>query len=842
MAVHPANDTGQSPAVPRDWLLALDEIEGVDLPRVGGKAYRLAVLKQRGLNVPPGLVLTTRFFEAHLKYTKLTPLWAGSPDVAVTAEALSWLADALKTRPLARPLAAALDARLNELFGSGAGSFAVRSSVIDEDQRDHSFAGIHLTELGVPRGAMPIAISRCWASALSGAAIEYRQVHGMSIQTIQIALLIQPMLSPECSGVGFTLNPLTGARTELVIEATPGLGSVLVSGEIQPHLFRLANQPPDYPLLQEQPGAKTVTLAAVDLAQLAQRLNQVEALMGEPQDIEWAKQGSEFSILQTRPVVAARPAAPPVDRVWSRANYPDYLPELPTPYFGSMLERAQPQLLQAFTDIGFDASQLGPYERLIFGRPYLNLTLLKRLASRMGLNPERLFQSIGYAQASAGVRAGGINWRNVWQSRRIYHRVYRQTQSLERNFQQVRLQVTEIAAKLAVVPANPSPDILLYQLRQQEELYALINRFNLSVEMGVTFVAGIIGAITGQSAAGVIALAAPRVSNEFRRSLAELGQLAQKNDKLQAYLLDPAQDFADYAAQLAGFPEFWAQFRVVCARLAEHALFAADPGCPRFSEEPQLLLKVIWPFVAPIVGKNAVKNDVVTPPEWKNQLIGPLLHTLDALLAMQSQLDAVRTIAMSACRRWALAVAQIWAAENWLPQPQDVFWLTFDEIERLLVGGAATAVTLPATVQARKDTHNLYASTSIPFNVTEAELMLLQLGESLPAGSLPEVIVGLPVSPGQARGRVVVITQPNQLPPLSHDTILVLPSTGPNWLPLLHLAVGLIVETGGLLSHGSVIAREYGIPAVANIPQATHRFKTGDRVLVDGSTGVIQPL
>ena len=209
---------------PQAWLRTLDNIDGTDFSLVGGKAFRLALLRQNGLNVPPGLVLTTEFFEAQIKYAKLTPLWMGSPDVAVTTESLTWLSDSLKTKPIAKHLVDALHHQLDTVFDKTIDSFAVRSSAIDEDQRNHSFAGIHLTELGVPRSVLPIAITRCWASALGDVALKYRQVNGMSIQGIRMAVLIQPMLNPTCSGVGFTINPLTGNSEELIVEADVGAG------------------------------------------------------------------------------------------------------------------------------------------------------------------------------------------------------------------------------------------------------------------------------------------------------------------------------------------------------------------------------------------------------------------------------------------------------------------------------------------------------------------------------------------------------------------------------------------------------------------------------------------
>jgi len=152
-------------------LRTLDQIQGGDLPLVGGKAFRLATLKQHQFNVPPGLVLTTAFFQSQLQHCQLLPLWTGSPDVAVTTASLEWLASTLKTRPLAPDLLAIFKNELAAVFGPDLDQFAVRSSAVDEDQRDHTFAGVHLTELGVPPSALPIAITRCWASALSGPAL-----------------------------------------------------------------------------------------------------------------------------------------------------------------------------------------------------------------------------------------------------------------------------------------------------------------------------------------------------------------------------------------------------------------------------------------------------------------------------------------------------------------------------------------------------------------------------------------------------------------------------------------------------------------------------------------------
>jgi pyruvate,water dikinase len=130
----------------------------------------------------------------------------------------------------------------------------------------------------------------------------------------------------------------------------------------------------------------------------------------------------------------------------------------------------------------------------------------------------------------------------------------------------------------------------------------------------------------------------------------------------------------------------------------------------------------------------------------------------------------------------------------------------------------------------------------MPYSLHESQIPAIQLGVGLLAEATSDVLVGLPISPGQMRGTVLVLHHPDEFEQIADDIILVTPSTDPAWLPLLHLASGLIVEMGGLLSHGSVIAREYGLPAVANIANATQIFQTGDNVLVDGSTGIVQIL
>jgi pyruvate,water dikinase len=856
----------------RVTLCRLDEIEGTDLPLVGGKAFRLALLKQQGFNVPPGLVLTTHFFEAQIQAAKLVPLWAGSPDIAVTAEALSWLADALKTKPLSKTLMKTLSAQLDGVFGPDADSFAVRSSVIDEDHRDHTFAGVHLTELGVPRSAIPIAVTRCWASALSEPAIQYRQHHGMSIQGIRIAVLIQPMLSPQSSGVGFTINPISGARDELVVEAMWGLSSRLVSGEVQPYFYRLAAQAPDYPLIEQRAGdisppsdqagaAEEGPLSTQARVELAEQLERIQALLGEAQDVEWAWQDGRFFILQSRPVAVLAEPPPLLDQEWTRAHYAEFLPELPSPFFGSLLEGAQNRLLDCFKELGLELDRLGPYEKLILGRPYLNVSLIKRIMAQVGLTSYPFLQMLGYSRNSTSIppKIFSLDWKTAWQARRVYWRVFQQMRRSQAELNRIQKLVDETQTLLAEVePAGAAG--WLKQLRQQENWYTQLAVAKLRLSLGLIALTGLgaqlLAPVSQAPMTTLGALASQGLhlaKDELNQALIILSQAAAGDPPSRAALLNAPADFA-LEGQNAAFPaEFQRGFGDLLAKYGQRAVYEADPGWPRYNDEPAVLLQIIQQYVKsePWTKPAEPTPPLVDPPKginrlfpWRYQGINLIVAWLRRLLGLRDELNNLQAQAAAACRQWGLGLGHKWFSQGWLEQPEDIFWLTVAEIERVFRVEAGVAATLSATVIARKETYQTYAQTQLPFTLKDSQLALIQLGVGFlaEAALATEATVGLPISPGQARGTVVVVRHPDEFEKIADEIILVMPSTDPAWLPLLHLAAGLIVETGGLLSHGSVIAREYGLPAVANIPQATQRFHTGDKVLVDGSTGVVQLL
>lgn len=859
------------------WFRRLDDIEGGDLACVGRKAFRLATLRRHGLPVPPGLVITARFFEEQIKQLAYTPLWAGSPDVAVTENALLFLADTLKTKPLARPLAREFQAQLDRSFPAAVEHFAVRSSAIDEDRQSHSFAGIHLTELAVPRSALTVSLTRCWASALSEPALHYRREHGLPIQAIKIAVLIQPMLRPASAGVGFTLNPATGARDELLIEANWNGGGAVVSGRVKPYQYRLAKRPPYYPILGREAGSEpgpaggpADPLSEPQLRQMAEQMEQIEALMGQPQDVEWIWEGDRFFVVQTRPAQAMpRVDLPAIDVEWTRGNYRESLPELPSPLFVSLLERTQNRALTFFSQMGLDPYGVGPFIKSVYGRPCLNLTMLKRVTGQIGLLPRGVLQAFGYARPEGQPQeAIAIDWETMWTARRALARLIRAGLQAEKPVKEFEAAVAALPQTLPPFRLETSPAELLAQFRERERIYGDLLHVTLILVGGIAglgaLAARLIEPLTESAADLVNTLAAlgttPLVTRQ-NRMLLQLGQAARLEPRVGAYFAENNGDFANYRQALAG-TEFLHLFETMLANEGDRALYEADMGWPRFSDDPTPLLRIIRRY--------ATADSLASPPEaerrqtesikrtwrdlskqttgldrilpWRQALALPLIHRLSRLLILRERLRTAQARAMAGIRRWDLNLARHWVKVGWLDRPEDYFWLTMEEIERAILAETEAGITLRPLVNARQATYAVNETIRVPNVLHESDIP--DLSQASPAATEPlaGVLTGLPISPGQVQGRVIVLRRPEDLPQLAEDTILVTPSTDPIWFPLFPLAKGLIVEMGGLLSHGSIIAREYGLTAVANIPDAMNRLRTGDRVLVDGSTGVVQIL
>jgi phosphohistidine swiveling domain-containing protein len=855
-----------------NWLLTLDEINVDDLNLVGGKALTLAALKRNHLETPPGLVITSAFFEAQIKHYAYIPIWAGSPDVAVTETSLEFLADFLKTTPLAHKLDVAFKAKLKQVFPSEVQSFAVRSSAIDEDLSEHSFAGAYLTELGVPRDLLTVSLTRCWASALSGRSIQYRLKRGMSIQRIKIAVLIQPLLRPDTAGVGFTLNPVTGARDELVIEASSGLGDKVVNSTINPYRYHLVRQSANYSILKKIPS-DTVNLtreplSTKQLIKLAKTLEQVEAMLGTPQDVEWAYQDGTLYILQTRPITTILETQSGFfDSEWTRANHPEILPEIPSPLFISLMKRTQDRGLVFFTQIGLDVLGLGPYLKDIYGRPYLNLSIVKRVLTQLGFNPISLLAMIGYVEAEPkAANPFRVDWGAVWRARKPFLKLFAKIFQMGKTVKTYRETVRHIIKQLQ--EPSTSPGDALRQFKLREQVYGELIGTGLVLVSALTgsmiTIAKIISPLVTSSGTLISSLGKIDVNSVaayHNLMLLTLGQEAVKEKRVFEYLTRNDNIFTDYQTALAE-TQFLTKFNNYLAERGDRATYEPDVSWPRFREQTGKLLRTISQY-AKLAAEGSLDESQVRskrPPAqiwrelinsargidrwvpWRRIVAYPLVLLLRRLFALRSDMLTAEAKGIAAIRSWDLALATKWVQAGYLEVVDDYFWLTMEEIERALVAENDAGIYLKSAAAAKKDTYRTYAGIQVPIAIKDSEIPHLYPGNDYPQELLSGTLMGLPVSPGQVQGIVKILEETDSLDQIPEGSILVAPSTDPALLPFFPLAVGLIVEVGGMLSHGSIIAREYGVPAVSSVVDARKRLKSGDRVLLDGSTGVVQIL
>jgi pyruvate,water dikinase len=626
-------------------------------------------------------------------------------------------------------------------------------------------------------------------------------------------------------------------------------------------------------------------LSAFQLRKLAQYLEHIEALMGAPQDVEWAITGKDptddeaILFFQSRSITVLTSNAAPSDVEWSRADFRESLPDLPSPQCASLLQRTQDQANSFLSRLGFNLHKLGPCLKIIYGRPYLNLTMARRLLAQSGLSSDGVLWITGHTELSGtSDPTCALDWRQMWRTRRPIARLLLRGLRPKAEVDRFKRLSDEVHRSLSITDwRQASPNSLLARFRLRTDLSSQMVEadFVLSAAAAATYsvIAQVLSSLTND--AGQLVREATRTGKRASdrpqgRMLLELARIARADDHVRHYLAGADENFADYGQTLAG-TAFLAAFDEFLTRYGQSATFEADPGWPRYGEDPASLLATVARMTEAealperrgasvdehrteqMTGSDGTRDIQLQEslqatggldklPPWRYWLANLVVKRLHRLTKVRTQLRIQYDRSMSFCRTWDLRLAERWVASGWLAEPGDYFWLTMEEVERALMGEAEIGPTIPALVRARREVYQTYAATEMPYAMRESDVTRLVPGHGLMETALSSVLSGLPVSPGQVQGRVVVLNRPEDSDRMQEGVILVTPSTDTAWFPIFLKARGLIIETGGLLSHGSIITREFGLPAVANIPNATNCFHDGDLVLLDGSTGLVQIL
>jgi pyruvate,water dikinase len=845
-----------------------EELDKDAVAEAGGKGANLGETARAGLPVPPGFVLTTAAYREFVSLNNLQPAierlaGAARPEDSASLEsAAEAIAGLFTGGRMPEGIAGAVRQAYAKL---GAPPVAVRSSATAEDLPGASFAGQQETYLNVRgEGALLEAIRRCWASLWTPRAIAYRVRQGIPPSAVSLAVVVQQMIAAEAAGILFTANPVNGRRDQLVIDAAWGLGEAVVGGRVTPDHWlvdartgavveaRIGHKEVRTALAEEG----VVTLAvdpdkqdrpALDAAHLAELVRlgcRVAAHYGAPQDIEWALALGRLSLLQARPITSLfplpQPGPPPGAglRVYISINVVQGFVEPFTP-MGLAIGRMIARTIGAQFPPGASPAET-PF-KVAACRAFLDLTgLLEHPTLRRGILraagqvdhhiaailPELLARgdlrlrrglpvrpSWRFLLAVAGRLARSVLFPDLGR-RRLLAALEREARALERR-----------AANLHGLPAR-----LRFLHERVPECWA--NLFGLVIPlvlpgMGARFLAeGLLTRWLGDARAlePVLRALPHNPTTEMGLALWELSR------RLKAEGAEPA---AEHPA-----------VRAFLARYGHRGVREIDVGMPRWREDPTQVLALLRTYmeqgeeadaekqfragaVAAEKALTALVARVRREKGWlRARLLRFLLRRVRALAGTREypKFYAVRVFAVIR-QVLAGAGADLVAARR-LERADDVFFLAIEDLEE--------SADLRARVAAnRAEYQREMGRRTIPRVITST-------GETFytAPSAVEGALQGAPASPGVHEGRVRVILDPKNAK-IEPGEVLVAPGTDPAWTPLFLSAGALVTEIGGLITHGSIVAREYGIPAVVGVPDATQRLHTGQRVRVDGERGVV---
>jgi pyruvate,water dikinase len=658
----------------------------------------------------------------------------------------------------------------------GTGPFAVRSSGIGEDGVLRSFAGMYETVLDVPAKDLPAAVDRVLASARGARATSYGTPSNGTI-----AVIVQRMIAPAAAGVAFTANPIGGSRNSCIINAVRGLGDRLVSGATVGDEWIVAN---DIATPRRQPEQAIDRDQALRVAGEARR---IAAAFGIPQDIEWAfDSDGALWILQARPMTAVPSDVswePPAPGAYTRQlRLGEWISEPVTPLFESWLLTRMEERMHAgyLEEIGQRIPR--PYHVVVNGWYFYTLNWATPAAFARNL-PNMLWHFVRSPRTLAG-----INPSTVRHAFPILERRWRT--DLRPRY---RTAVEDAEKLVEMLPSNDLP--------------ALIDE---------------LADMAGTSFMWVTALAGAAYKMEVNLAQFYRRHLAPSLGGSHLPLLSGFQAPTDPARHAVASLDWW------------HAPGPrAEPTAKPAARHSALEARQ--------AAEEAAFMALASSPR-RLRAFRKVLADAQHLVPLREEQVAELTLPWPVMRRAVLRLGEALASDGVLVNPDDVFFLTRGEVLTMLNSlGAASSI----DVAARRATREEQARLMPPLYVGPIPPFLKRMwtGMARTLGAMPSdtaLVSGVPASPGRASGPVRVVRGPEQFHEFQTGEILVAPLTAPAWTPLFTRAAGVVTDVGSAAAHASIIAREYGIPAVVGCGDATTRLVNGMRVTVDGTRGNVE--
>jgi pyruvate,water dikinase len=867
--------------VAQEYVLSLGNWQAT-LETVGGKGASLARLIRAGMSVPGGFHVTTAAYERFVAENDLESGIQAALEKADASkpEALTKASEKIEDLFLRADMPEEISGAISDAYAGleqDEPAVAVRSSATMEDLPGASFAGQQATSLNVrDEDELPEAVRRCWASLWSARAIAYRERQGFDHDRAAIAVVVQHLIPAQVSGILFTANPVSGARDEVVINAAWGLGEAVVGGLTTPDSFMLDRT--TLTVLEQQTGRQELetvlaehgtterpleperaaqpTLDDTQLARLAQIGVDTEDHFGSPQDIEWAYDADgRFWVLQARPITnlpsvpleEVRWEPPFPGSAWWRRQVVENMPEPLSPLFDELY-------LREGLELSIDAMM--EFFRMTYFR-------MEDFVDRP------LFTTInGYAYTRANYKP--LRWSTIPMFLRVTVDEFRimfgdETLVYWREEALPAYLTTVERWKAEDVASVPSDHLLagvrelaladarywfacVVMLARAKVTDALLGRF-------LTMLAPSRGLISGMFLRGF-----PSPALDAEAELTELAGRIRASDELLALLA--ATPAAGLLEALEGTPAGQASLDALARYLDRygHQVYNLDFVAPTQADDPlpvllSLKAMVQQPGGDPRARQRAIAAERDTLTDETALAFDPVRRkAFRVLLGWARRFGPDREQALfymgagwPTLRRLALELGRRLVENCLLFAAEDIYFLETSEIrEGISARASGQGESKFANLahgrrelrEARKRLHPPpvvppdYKVRMGPFDMSVFETQR----RNVPEGA---TLRGFAVSPGRVSAPASVIRSPDDFSEMEPGTILVCPTTTPAWTPLFSQARGLVTDVGGVLAHGSIVAREYDIPAVLGTGTATRRVRSGQRILVDGDAGTV---
>jgi rifampicin phosphotransferase len=877
-----------------DYIRWFPETGKSEISLVGGKGANLGELTRAGLPVPPGFCLTSvayqDFFQRNGLDQHVAEALAGL-DVA-NLEAVKHASEQIQAAIYAAPISPGIVEEVSlccqQLFGRTAGetTLAVRSSATAEDQANASFAGqleTYLNVRGVP--ALLAHIRRCWASLWAERVLAYIANQGLDQQTVSMAVVVQSMIPSQLAGVLFTANPVSGEQDQVVINASWGLGEAVVSGLVSPDT--IVAHKSDGRVIDYQTGQKdrmvcyaavggteelavpdemrsTPALTEKQVSELTMLGKQIEAYYGKPQDIEWAYANGCWYLLQSRPITTlARPQErhyPPGE--FNRSMFIEIFPDPLSPSFLSVVKRLFHGTLDfTFRALGFEPPEDMPAtggfkNQLYFNRDYIAAALRPLSPAVREPIVNQMVNPFGDHKEAVNIE---LSWPYLGMMFRILQFMVRFPKQLPELVRSYRADIqkaeeypcevapyTEISEQIKWLCFEQAGKLINYDFlmiavigRSYRLLGALLRGYyqDDTEEVVTKLISGVTGNITMETNKRLWDLA------QIAKSTPAVSEVIRENDPSQVRVV--LQQSGEGLRFLHTMDQFLDEFG--------HREVHMDILYPTWGEDPEPVYSFIRSYLDSDESQSPYRQQARLIKEREDltrMVVNDLQKRLTGRLILapifrwflrQTQLhtrerDTMHfemTRLIPPLRRLALELGERWADWGYLDDKEDVFFLEIDEIVEMAKG----PYPVREQIRSRKKDFLYNKGQTAPLIIRNGEEIFSLRTEASEIGEAG--LRGVAGSPGKATGVTRLIRGPEDFGKLKKGEILVAPITNPVWTPLFAVASAVVTEVGGILSHGAIVAREYGIPAVMSVAGATRLLQDGQRITVDGTKGLV---